>query len=216
MASLTTTVTDNPTTINKSSTINKPPTIDDQSNFSSYQATDEEKTALQTFLTEFPTFQNVPPGKVLRFLRARDFDIQQTHTFLTTHLEWYTQTKPDSITLNDVSTTALESGFVRYLGSSDDTSPVLLVRLALWNPHEYTKEEFQNYLIYLFVMIQQTMSNGGKTKGIVLVDLSGWSIWMVSYLGYLRAAVDITQNQFPERLRRVMLFNAPYIFRGAW
>ena len=60
------------------------------------------------------------------------------------------------------------------------------------------------------------MKNGMKTKGIVVVDLSGWSIWMVSYLSYLKSAVDVTQNQFPERLRRVMLFNAPYIFRGAW
>ena len=215
MASLTTTkneskVSNNPTTINK------PSTIDDQSNFSSYQATDEETTALQTFVTEFPTFQNVPPGKIIRFLRARDFDIKQTHAFLTTHLEWYTQIQPDSITLENVNTTALDSGFVRYLGSSEDLSPVLLVRLVRWNPHLYTKEEFQNYLIYLFVMIERRMSNGGKTKGIVLVDLSGWSIWMVSYLNYLKAAVDVTQNQFPERLRRVMLFNAPYIFRGAW
>ena len=35
-------------------------------------------------------------------------------------------------------------------------------------------------------------------------------------MGYINRLVDIAQNQYPERLRRVLLVNAPFLFRGAW
>ena len=189
--------------------------IDDGANIQEvYAPTIEELADLDSFLESAPEFKELKRGKVLRFLRARDFDKEKTTTMLKNHLEWSEKIKPLDVKIEDVEVKALESACWRYMGDSDDGSPILEVRVKLWNPHEYDIDAYEKYVVWFVTSCERMMKT--HTKFIILFDMAGWGLWMAGYLRNILKLVDIAQNQYPERLRRVLLINAPYIFSGTW
>lgn len=194
------------------------PHIDDTSNLDVYSLTEEEGAALAAFSDQLGR-DDVLPGKLVRFLRARNLDLDATTSFLESHLEWHAKMLPEAIDEKDVAETALSSNFINYRGNSTDGSPVLEFHVGSWNPHQYSKDQFCAYLCWHFANVERYMSLATPTKhsqGLIVVDLRGWAFWMAGYLGYLKAAIDITQNQCPERLRHVYIYGAPAIFQAAW
>ncbi|KAF3782154.1 Random slug protein 5 [Nymphaea thermarum] len=61
---------------------------------------------------------------------------------------------------------------------------------------------------------QQELS-GGQEKFVVIGDLQGWGYANCDIRAYL-AALEIMQEYYPERLGKVYLVHAPYIFWTAW
>jgi hypothetical protein len=53
-------------------------------------------------------------------------------------------------------------------------------------------------------------------QSILVFDLSGWALWHLKYLSYIKALVDIVQSQYPERLSKALLVNVPGLFMAAW
>ena len=192
--------------------LQEPPTVDETVTL--YNITLEEEQVLAQFLVEYPAHSVVQPGKVLRFLRARKQDLELTNDMLNNHLEWIERVQPNKISAADVDKNAMDSGCWRYLGLSDDGSPVVWVQVSLWNPHEYDNTSYEIYVAYFESMLERQMIT--NTFNVVVFDMSGWAFWHASYLGYIKILVDIAQNQYPERLRRVVLVNAPFLFRSCW
>ena len=192
-----------------------PPTIDNQDNLGAYAPDEKELEVLAKFGEEHgEEFASVLPGKRLRFLRARDMDMDKAAKMLRNHMEWFNEHKPNDIQEGEVNPKALHSECWRYLGRTEDGSGIMEVRVSKWNPHEYTKDEYIKYVAFFQVMAERMLSE--HTKNVVIFDMSGWALWHGSYMGYINRLVDIAQNQYPERLRRVFLVNAPFLFRGAW
>ena len=189
--------------------------VDDDVNFQEvYAPTPEEIRDTDSFSESATEFKEVKRGKLLRFLRARDFDKSKTTSMLKNHLEWADKVKPLDIKIEDVEVKALESACWRYLGNSDDGSPILEVRVKLWNPHEYDLDAYERYVVWFVTACERMMKT--HSKFIILFDMAGWGLWMAGYLRNILKLVDIAQNQYPERLRRVLLINAPYIFSSTW
>jgi len=60
-----------------------PPTIDTQAVFeAAYKPSEKEHTAIRAFVECYSDFAEVPPGKILRFLRARDMQDKKAATML--------------------------------------------------------------------------------------------------------------------------------------
>jgi hypothetical protein len=193
-----------------------PPSIDDAANLEiAYSPTAEEYDSLKAFIKADKDKEfDVPIGKLLRFLRARDMDYDRTVAMLHSHMNWYNKFTPNLLVEDDVDQAALKSGCWRVLGRTEDGSPILEVILAKWNPHEYEKEDYIRYIAYFEAMIERMMSKNSKM--IVIFDMEGWALWHAGYISYINQLVDIAQNQYPERLRRVLMLNAPFIFKGVW
>lgn len=190
-------------------------TIDNTNSYQdAYKPTKEELADLDSFLESSPEFKNELRGKVLRFLRAREFDKDKTVAMLKNHLEWYERIKPLDLTIEDVEVKALESACWRYVGNSDDGSPMLEVRVKFWNPHEYDLDAYEKYVVWFVTACERMMKD--HTKFIIIFDMAGWGLWMGRYLRNILKLVDIAQNQYPERLRRVLMVNAPFIFSSTW
>ena len=132
---------------------------------------------------------------------------------LEAHVKWRDEVKPGEVTQADISK-SLPSGCWRVLGLTDDGSPVLWVQVSKWNPHEYSFEEYQNYVAY-FVHHAETMFSNA-TEYSVVFDMAGWGLWMARYLSYINRLVKIAQDHYPERLRTVLLLNTPMLFRASW
>lgn len=191
-----------------------PSTIDNLSNLNYYQPTEEELTAKANYITTYPDHNQVLPGKIIRFLRARKLNLKQTNEMLSNHLQWLQKVQPETITIDQVNKKALDSGCWRYVGKSLDGVPIAWVQTGKWNPHEYTVEEYEVYVCYFNGMLERLMEKA--TQQIVIFDMAGWAFWHANYIGYIKRLIDLAQNQGPERLHRVILINSPFIFRASW
>eukprot|EP00946_MAST-07B_sp_MAST-7B-sp1_P003292 g3292.t1 len=193
-----------------------PPCIDDAAHLDLvYAPSEEEREALAKFdEAHGEEFVDVLPGKRLRFLRARDLELDKAVKMLRNHMKWFKEHRPEQLVEEDINEKAINSQCWRYLGQTADGSGIKEVQVGKWNPHEYTKDEYIKYVAFFSVMAERMLKR--HTKNVVIFDISGWALWHGSYLGYVNRLVDIAQNQYPERLRRVLLVNAPFLFRGAW
>ena len=191
-----------------------PPMVDLEASFSLYQPTEEDTTSLSEFLTTYPEHQHIAPGKVLRFLRARKYKPDQANDMLNNHLEWCRKWLPNQVKQEDVNEKAMLSGCWRYLGKGSHGYPVAWVQTKYWNPHDYSKDEYETYVAYFSAMLERQMTS--QTQHVIVFDMSGWAIWHGSYLSYIKRLIDIAQNQYPERLFRVLMINSPFLFRASW
>jgi hypothetical protein len=193
-----------------------PPIIDTEAVFEeAYKPSDEERVAIRAFAESHgDEFAEVPPGKILRFLRARDMQDKKATAMLRTHMTWFKKYKPNELHETDINQKALRSGCWRLLGKTEDGSPVLEVQVGLWNPHEYDKDDYVTYVGWFEAMLERFMQT--HTQMVVIFDMTGWKLWHAKYVSYIQGLVDIAQNQYPERLRRVLMVSAPFIFKGVW
>ena len=176
--------------------------------------TPEEIEAISNFREEAPELTaGLFDGMLLRFLRARKLSIKKASKMLAAHIKWRDEVKPEAVSQGDIST-SLPSGCWRVMGRSEDGSPVLWVQVSKWNPHQYSFEEYQNYVAY-FVHHAETMFDK-STQYAVIFDMAGWGLWMARYLSYINRLVKIAQDHYPERLRTVLLLNTPMLFRASW
>lgn len=187
------------------------PTVDDSLDL--YEPSEEETKLVNKYLKE-GEFSNLPSGKILRFLRARRLDEDKFKDMLRNHVTWTDKVKPYNLLLDDINKSAVDSGCWRYLGDSDEGCPIMEVRLALWRPDQYSLEEYERYVAFFCSMSERMMKKASQF--VVIFDMAGWALWHASYLGYIKGLVDIAQNQLPDRLRKVLLINTPFIFRATW
>ena len=188
-----------------------PPTIDDS--LEVYCPTEEE-TSLVDKLSKEGEFKHLAPGKIIRFLRARKLKEDKAKAMLRNHITWFSRVKPLDLVLTDINKKAVDSAFWRYLGDSKEGCPILEVRIGLWSPGDYSLEEYENYIAFFCTMLERQMET--HTQYIIIVNLAKWTLRHGNYLSYIKAMIDIAQNQLPDRLRRVMLFKTPFIFRASW
>ena len=72
-------------------------------------ATEEELAADVQLCETNPDVVNVPAAKRLRFLRARDMDVNKASKMLSKHLEWQADFKPENVTHEQIAN-SLPSG----------------------------------------------------------------------------------------------------------
>ena len=66
------------------------------------------------------------------------------------------------------------------------------------------------------VQCERLMLRHGTTTSVLVFDVSGWALWHIKYLNYVKQLVDIVQSHYPERLERALLLNVPTLFYAAW
>jgi hypothetical protein len=120
---------------------------------------------------------------------------------------------------------ALPSGAWRMMGYAKDGSPISNYRLEHWNPHEWegtfeqTVGEYSKYVVYMIELMIASMKEAQPDKFTVLFDLNGFYFTMAtesSRRHMIRKLIYVAQSQYPERLGRALLLNAPYGFQTAW
>ncbi|KAM9626580.1 alpha-tocopherol transfer protein isoform 2-T2 [Trichechus inunguis] len=112
---------------------------------------------------------------LLRFLRARDFDLDLAWRLLQNYYKWREECPEISADLHPESILGLlKAGYLGVLRSRDPTgSKVLIYRIAHWDPKVYTAyDAFRVSLIAseLIVREVETQRNGVKA----VFDLEGW------------------------------------------
>eukprot|EP00948_MAST-09A_sp_MAST-9A-sp1_P000401 g401.t1 len=163
--------------------------------------------------------QNYPWTRsyLLRFLRARSFDVDKALALIKCSFERRAGVGPFTLQSKDFPN-ATESGCWKLLGFSIAGQPIILVRARLWRPSQYYGvAEYERYITY-FSQLAAKLMGPGVERMHVIFDLKDFSRDMMTIraLKCLNKLVTIVQDLYPETLGKAFLVNANWIFQTAW
>ena len=173
----------------------------------------EESAALSS-MRENAELSFAADEMVVRFLRARDLDVSRATEMLMAHQPWREQWKPETITIADLPN-SMPSGCWRFAGYDRRGRPVTSIRTSLWDPSQYSLEEYVRYIAF-FAERATHLYPPGVSQSVYVFDLRGWKLSHAAYFSYIRQLVELNQTHNPERLGAAFLVNVPFIFAAAW
>lgn len=117
----------------------------------------------------------------------------------------------------------IPAGAWRLCGYTKQGHVISNYKLHLWDAHAYddnTEEAVEEYVRYVLYMIELMIgSMKEQHQFVVLFDLSGFYVSLAFYKNVrlmIRKLIYVAQAQYPERLHKALLINAPYGFQTAW
>ncbi|KAI5778679.1 putative phosphatidylinositol transporter [Geopyxis carbonaria] len=168
---------------------------------------------------------------LLRFLRARKFDIELAKQMFTGCETWRTEFKVEDICKDFVyveKPKVLEYYPQYYHKTDKDGRPVYFEQLGkidLAQMYKITTEErmLQNLVLEYERLSDPRLPACSRKAGKLLetcctiMDLKGVGITSVSQVyGFVKKVTAISQNYYPERLGKLYIINAPWGFAGAF
>lgn len=155
---------------------------------------------------------------LLRFLRARKFDLPKVEKLLKNHLAWRDQFLPTQITPADVAQ-VLGSGLARFGPYSKTCLPSVMVKVEYFEPSVFKDvDAFTRYVAFFFERGLLRLPKGAD-KAILFFDMKGWSLLKHGNphsLSLIKELIHIIQTHNVERLSQCILLNTPFIFQSTW
>jgi hypothetical protein len=169
---------------------------------------------------------------LLRFLRARKFDLEKTQKMFNEYLEWRQKNHVDKIIVQYIFT---ELPDVRqfyphgYHKTDKLGRPIYIERigqLKLQQLFQITNEErlIKYYIQSYELLLNRIFPACSKAKGrrvdetFTILDLKGSSMKMMSkqVYNFIKLASTVAQDNYPEILGKMFIVNAPMLFSGVW
>ncbi|XP_010474770.1 PREDICTED: random slug protein 5-like [Camelina sativa] len=161
-----------------------------------------------------PATKEVDDLMIRRFLRARDLDIEKASTLFLKYLTWKRSMLPKGHIPESEIANDLSHKKVCMQGHDKLGRPIVVAIGNRHNPSKGNPEEFKRFVVYTLEKICARMPRG-KEKFVTIGDLQGWGYSNCDIRGYL-AALSTLQDCYPERLGKLYIVHAPYIFMTAW
>lgn len=161
-----------------------------------------------------PSSQKADDLMIRRFLRARDLDVEKASALFLRYLKWRQTFVPNgSISLSQVRNEVAQNKMFLQ-GLDKQGRPISVVLGAKHFQYQGSLDEFKRFLVYAFDKICTRMPPG-QEKFVVIGDLEGWGYSNSDMRAYL-GALSILQDYYPERLGKLFIIHAPYIFMAIW
>ena len=152
----------------------------------------------------------------LRYLRARNFDVEKAVVMLNATLQWR-----ESFGLKNIhewiDTVKFENdtGKMYARGFSRDNSILLYMKPR----YENSKDHDGNlkHLVYNMERAIAAMEmKTGEEKLVLLIDYDGYNLSSAPAMKTSRETLSILQNHYPERLRCAYCLRPPWVFNAFW
>lgn len=172
------------------------------------------RRALQS--SELSTIRTFSDGFLIKFLRARDFDVDLSLKLLLNYQRWRKESPEISSCLSPSSVQdLLQTSYHAVLPQRDHTgSRVLVYRIGQWNPKEWSA--LQVFRVSLMTSEIISMETETQRRGLkVIFDLQGWSLghaWQINP-SLARKISSVLSESFPLKVRGIHLVNEPMFFR---
>ncbi|XP_060899813.1 alpha-tocopherol transfer protein [Labrus mixtus] len=166
--------------------------------------------------SELPADTSFSDGFLMKFLRARDFDVELSLKLLLNYQRWRRESPEISTCLSPSSVVdLLQTSYHAVLPQRDHSgSRVLIYRIGQWNPKDWTA--FQVFRISLMTSELISMETKTQMKGLkVIFDLQGWSLGHALQVNpsIARKISSVLSDSFPLKVRGIHLVNEPMFFR---
>jgi hypothetical protein len=160
-----------------------------------------------------------------RLLVARKHDARATVDLLFEQVKFRARYRPSEIHPSTIPN-ALPSGAWRLCGHCKEGYVISNYKLEHWHPDRYgdagqideAVKEYTRYVCYMIELMIASMKSG-YDRFAVIFDLNGFRFSMVTKSNVrrmIKTLIYVAQAQYPERLQKVFLVNAPYGFETAW
>jgi len=158
----------------------------------------------------------VSDAMILRFLRARKFDVEQSYDMLYNMLKFRLEFQGIGVAAIDPSTceNELKTGKSYYHNYDKEGRPVCYIRSRLHDPSVTDPLENQRYTILMMEYGKSLLKPPGETVTLVF-DMSKAAIKNLD-IKSVKFMVDTLTNYYPESLGKVLVYNATWIVNGAW
>lgn len=155
-------------------------------------------------------------GFLLKFLRARDFDVELALKLLLNYQRWRVDSPDISSCLSPQSVLGLlREDYHTVLPLRDHSgSRILLYRIGQWNPKDWSA--FQVFRVSLMTSEVIAMETQTQRRGLkVIFDLQGWCLGHALQVtpSLARKISSVLSDSFPLKVRGIHLLNVPLFFR---
>ncbi|KAK8629581.1 hypothetical protein V6N13_078416 [Hibiscus sabdariffa] len=178
------------------------------------------------------TFQNVNQGfraeTLVRFLKARDWNVAKAHKMLMDCLHWRVQNNIDEILAKPIVPTELyravrDSQLIGMSGYSREGLPVFAIGVGL----STLDKASVNYYVQSHIQINEyrdrvILPSASKKHGqpittcIKVLDMSGLKLSALSQIKLMTIISTIDDLNYPEKTNTYYVVNTPYIFSACW
>ncbi|CAG7721232.1 unnamed protein product [Allacma fusca] len=165
---------------------------------------------------------------LLRFLRARDLNLNKAETMLRNHMTWRAENDVDSIQKNQVPPQFFQEFPVKICGTDKEGYPVGIAPIGKWDFRSAVESGLKDEFI-LFVcqwiergadIVERLTTNEKFYFQVCLVfDFEGFAYTQLAsktVISVILELVKIFEANYPEVLRVIWVVNAPAIFSVLW
>ncbi|KAH6986519.1 CRAL-TRIO domain-containing protein [Ilyonectria sp. MPI-CAGE-AT-0026] len=170
-----------------------------------------------------------PDATVLRFLRARNWDVTEAMDMLASAINWRNERQVDEEIVGKgetvgmkLSPTVDEEAFVTQYrsgksyvrGSDKDGHPIYIIKVRLHDPHLQSATAMETYVLHNIETIR-VLARGSCDKACLVFDLTGFGLRNMDF-HVVKFLVEVLEARYPETLGVVLVHNAPFVFWGLW
>lgn len=178
------------------------------------------------------TFQNIHQGYIteslVRFLKARDWNVPKAHKMLVDCLHWRVQNDIDKILSKPIVPTEFyravrDSQLIGMSGYSREGLPVFAIGVGFStfdkaSVHYYVQSHIQMNEYRDRILLPSASKKHGRpiTTCIKVLDMTGLKLSALSQIKLLTIISTIDDMNYPEKTNTYYIVNAPYIFSACW
>lgn len=158
-----------------------------------------------------------PDGIVLRWLRARKWNIPSANQLMIDTLQWRHQWGLRKLLKNgenDLNKEECLSCKMYHLGKDKQERPVTYVHASQHIRGEFPFEDTQKFLVLIMETGRYLPSNGIE-QGTVVLDMGNVTLKNLDYQ-HIKFMINTMQNYYPECLANAFIVNAPWTFNTVW
>ncbi|KAG2302110.1 hypothetical protein Bca52824_030761 [Brassica carinata] len=178
------------------------------------------------------TFKNVHQGymreTLIRFLKARDWNVIKAHSMLVECLRWRVDNDIDSILSKPIVPSELyrdlrDSQLIGLSGYTREGLPVFAIGVGLStfdkaSVHYYVQSHIQINEYRDRVLLPSVSKKNGRpiTTCVKVLDMTGLKLSALSQIKLVTIMSTIDDLNYPEKTNTYYVVNAPYIFSACW
>lgn len=168
---------------------------------------------------------------LLRFLRARKFDMEKTQFMFKNYLQWRKDNGVDDIKSFDF--TEAKEVFPHYQRGYHKTDklgrPIYYERVGQMKVNEVWKITNEERMVKGFIQAYEhlvrcqlpgcSLAKGSKVEQtFTIIDLKGFSLSMMTSktYGLIKIASSVAQDNYPEVMGATWVINSGMLFTGVW
>ncbi|KAF3942179.1 Patellin-5 [Dactylella cylindrospora] len=166
-----------------------------------------------------------PDGLLLRFLRARKWDVDKALVMMVSTMHWRGQEVLVEEIVKDGELHAVENGndgFMKQLrigksyihGVDKEDRPVCIVSARLHRAGDQTEESLERYTVYLIETTRMLLKPPVDTA-CILFDMTGFGLANMDYAP-VKFMIKCFEAHYPECLGVCLVHKAPWVFQGIW
>ncbi|KAI0204182.1 CRAL-TRIO domain-containing protein [Astrocystis sublimbata] len=169
----------------------------------------------------------IPDTLVVRFLRARKWDVEQSMVMLVSAIKWRVErniteiirdgesvcSKKDASADDMAFMTQYRSGKSYVRGVDKENRLIYIIKVQLHDPRAQSGEAMERYILHNIESLRNEKI--ANDKFCLIFDMTGFALKNMDF-HVVKFLISVFEARYPETLGVILIHNAPLVFWGVW